>query len=108
MTGFKGVQNVNGRPKGTANKTTMETRDLFKTLLNNNIEQLQKDIDSLKPYERVKSVLELAKFVVPTLKAIEFDATLKVEENFKPLVLNFNKEQNQFIETILDSNNDTD
>jgi len=61
-----------GRFAGTPNKVTSEVRDQFKQLLENNIAQMQKDIDQLKPKDRISVLLDLAKFVIPTLKATEF------------------------------------
>lgn len=40
-------------------------------LFDNNIDRLQADIDRLTPALRVRALLELAKFVVPTLRAID-------------------------------------
>jgi hypothetical protein len=61
-----------GRDKGTLNKTTLELREKFTLLIESNFDKLQKDIDLLEPKDRIKTILELAKFVVPTLKAIDF------------------------------------
>lgn len=66
----KGIK-TGGRTKGTVNKVTPEIRNSFENLLSNNLEQLQNDIDKLKPYERIKILIDIAKFVVPQLKAIE-------------------------------------
>lgn len=60
-----------GRQKGSPNRTTKEIRNLFQQLLETNFTKLQSDLDKLKPEQRVKAILELAKFVVPTLKAID-------------------------------------
>ena len=60
-----------GRSKGTPNKTTAEIRNEFQLLISNNIEVLQQDIEPLEPKERIKTIIELSKFVLPTLKAIE-------------------------------------
>ena len=70
MSGFKGIR-ADGRPKGTPNKNTTKVRDSFACLLENNIDRLQDDIDGLKPAERLNLLLQVAKFVIPTLKAIE-------------------------------------
>jgi hypothetical protein len=51
-------------------------------LLNNNFNKLQSDIDLLERKDRIKTILELAKFVVPTLKSTEL--TTDVE---KPIFL---------------------
>src|SRR3972149_5572625 len=67
-----------GRSKGTPNKNTVELREKFTLLLENNFD---------KPKDRVKTLLDVAKFVVPTLKAIE----VKNDENnpnFLPVIIN--------------------
>lgn len=64
-------QKFGGRTKGTTNKTTAELREKFSLLLESNFDKLQKDIDLLEPKDRIKTILELAKFVVPTLRAVE-------------------------------------
>ena len=66
----KGVK-TGGRTKGAVNKSTGELREKFTLLLSNNFEKLQNDIDLLEPKDRIKTILELAKFVVPTLRAVE-------------------------------------
>jgi uncharacterized protein with WD repeat len=78
-----------GRPKGAINKTTSELREIFSLLLENNFDKLQTDIDLLEPKDRIKVILELAKFVVPTLKMTELS---KGNENgFNPVVINLGK-----------------
>lgn len=90
---FKGKINLEGRKPGTPNKVTHVVRETFGILLETNLEQLQKDLDVLKPYERIRVILELAKFVVPTLKAIEVDNTssdANIELN-QPIILQINE-----------------
>jgi hypothetical protein len=67
---FKGTRQ-NGRTPGTQNKTTKEIRETFKNLLENNLEQVQSDLDSLEPKDRVLFLLKLTSFVIPTLRSIE-------------------------------------
>jgi hypothetical protein len=79
----KGVSgNPNGRKKGVPNKATKELRETFKELLHSNLPKIQKDIDSLKPIERVTIIIQIAKFILPTLKAVD------IREN-ETLVINF-------------------
>ena len=75
-----------GRTKGTVNKTTAELREKFSLLLDNNFDKLQSDIDLLEPKDRIKTILELAKFVVPTLRAIELST--ENENGINPVVIN--------------------
>lgn len=67
-----------GRDKGTLNKTTAELREKFTLLIESNFDKLQTDIDLLEPKDRIKTILELTKFVIPTLKAT--DLTVESEQ----------------------------
>jgi hypothetical protein len=69
MTQF--IKGQGGRPKGAKNTVTQEVRKHFETLICKNLEQLQKDIEALEPKDRIKVIIDLSKFVVPTLKSIE-------------------------------------
>jgi hypothetical protein len=80
-------QKFGGRTKGTSNKTTTELREKFSLLIENNFDKLQQDIDLLEPKERVKTILELARFVVPTLKASEL--TTDSNNSFQPITITF-------------------
>ena len=49
----------------------------------NNFEQLEEDLKSLKASERVKAIIDLSKFVLPTLKATEM--SLSNETKFQSI-----------------------
>ena len=87
MSGFRGTQNKNGRPKGTQNKDTAQIRTSFQYLIENNLEQLESDLKELKPFERIKMILELSKFVVPHLKSMEL-INPNEEDKFKRVIIN--------------------
>ena len=83
-----------GRSKGTPNKTTAEIREKYKMLISESIDTLKDDIDQLEPKDRIKAILELSKFVLPTLKATD----LKIDnsdENFKPVTIMFKNYKNE-------------
>lgn len=63
-----------GREAGTPNKITAEIREKFTLLVDNNLNRLQDDIDKLEPRDRLKMIIELSKFVLPTLKSTEIIA----------------------------------
>ena len=65
-----------GRKAGSLNRATKDIRDAFTLLIENNIDTLQKDLDSLEPKERVKLLLDMAQFVVPKLRSVD----LKTDE----------------------------
>ena len=77
MAAPKGQEKKGGRVKGTPNKENKSIRDAFHLLVENNIEKLQADFDALKEVERIKYTIELAKFCLPTLKAIEMQGEIK-------------------------------
>ncbi|MBK5209396.1 MAG: hypothetical protein JJE44_07820 [Flavobacteriaceae bacterium] len=58
-----------GRTKGVVNRTTAEIREHYQNLVSDNLEQLKSDLKELEPLARLKIIIELSKFVVPTLKA---------------------------------------
>lgn len=59
------TNNPNGRPKGTPNKATREMKEIVATIVENNIERLQKDIDSLTAKERLDVIVKLIAYIVP-------------------------------------------
>ena len=65
-----------GRPAGSKNKATAEVREKFKELVENNLSTFQDDLDTLQPYERLTIVMQMAKFVLPTLRATELTSDL--------------------------------
>jgi hypothetical protein len=78
-------QKFGGRTKGATNKTTTEIREHFQNLVSDNLEQLNEDLNSLEPLQRLKMIIEISKFVVPTLKATEL--TTDKENGFKPITI---------------------
>jgi hypothetical protein len=79
-----------GRTKGTPNKMTIEIREKFQTLLTDNLEQMQSDLDALEPKERLKTLLELANYVLPKLRTIDVNEIGNDAENdsFRPVIIN--------------------
>ena len=82
---FKKGNKLGGRKPGSKNKTTEEIRSKFSELLENNLETIQKDLDKLEPEERLKIILSLSKFVLPTLKTTE----LKGNKDQPTIVIDF-------------------
>ena len=72
-----------GRPKGSMNKATQEIRQKYLELIQNNFETLETDLRSLRSAERIKAIIELSKFVLPTLKATEM--SLSNETKFQAI-----------------------
>ena len=75
--------NRGGRPVGSKNNATSEIRNKYLQLIENNFKQLEEDLHALKASERVKAIIELSKFILPTLKATEM--SLSNETNFQAI-----------------------
>ena len=67
-----GHSHSTGRPKGSKNKTTEKIRDTFLHFVENNLERMQSDFDQLEAKDRFKYLFEMSKFILPSLKSIEF------------------------------------
>ena len=67
-----------GRTTGTPNKITADVRNMVKSIIEENMGQLQQDIASLSPKDRVMVMEKLLQYVIPKIQAVEFDATNEV------------------------------
>lgn len=81
-------QKTGGRTKGTPNKATAELRERFTSLLESNFDTIQNDLDSLEPKDRIKTILEISKFVIPTLKSVDH----QIETDLQNLKFDFEQE----------------
>lgn len=57
-----------GRKKGTLNKQTTKIKEVVHSLLANNIDQLQNDLDLLEPKDRINAILKLLDYAIPKKK----------------------------------------
>ena len=75
--------------EGVPNRATNEVRRAFKQLVENNLERLQKDLDKLEPKDRIRFILDMAKFILPTLQAVSVDDLRENEaKGFNVLTIN--------------------
>lgn len=86
---FHGQRNTSGRPKNAKNKVATAVKEAFACLLEGNLELLRDDIDQLKPYERIKVMLELANYVIPKLRATDLQIT--EQEAYKPIIIDMSQ-----------------
>lgn len=54
-----------GRSKGTPNKSTQEFRNVLKFILENKLEQIDTDLETLTPYQRLEMICRLMSFCIP-------------------------------------------
>ena len=75
--------------EGVPNRTTNEVRRAFQLLVENNLPKMQKDLDSLEPKDRIKFILDMAKFILPQLQSISIDDLREQEaQGFNVLTIN--------------------
>ena len=78
-----------GTRKGVQNRTTQQVRKAFQLLVENNLPKMQKDLDSLEPKDRIKFILDMAKFILPQLQSISIDDLREQEaRGFNVLTIN--------------------
>lgn len=84
-----------GRKKGSRNKTTEKVRETFLHFIYDNLDSLQNDFDQLEPKDRFKILLDMARFIIPTLRAVEFGNVLdEMNEKDFDVLINRLKEEN--------------
>lgn len=67
---MKGItNNPNGRPKGIPNKVTTDLRQWITSFIEDNLEQIQHDWETLEPRDRIVLFEKLLKYSLPTLQA---------------------------------------
>lgn len=60
-----------GRPPGSKNIATQEIRNNYNQFITKNMGKIQKDFDSLEPFQRINTLISISKFVLPALQSIE-------------------------------------
>lgn len=84
-TNFKGVRNVNGRPKGAMNKTTANTKAIIQKVVTQELAGLTELMAGLKPKERAEILVKLLPFVLPKQTEISIETPLY---QLQPITLN--------------------
>ena len=63
-----------GRQKGTPNKLTKEIRTVLKDLIYRELDEIQEQLDSLEPKQRIELVIKLIPYVLPKVDSISHSA----------------------------------
>jgi hypothetical protein len=69
----EGNKETRGRKRGIPNKNSAGVKDNLQLLVESNMLTLDKDLRLLTPKDRVRAIIDLCRFIVPTLKAVEQD-----------------------------------
>ena len=88
---FKGVRNENGRPVGSKNKSTVLIKNTIASILNDNVELFKEKLLKLNDKDFVRAYMDLTKYVIPTMKAVEVNEV--TEDNVPNWIDNYNEEQ---------------
>ena len=88
---FKGTRNENGRPVGSKNKSTILIKNTIASILDDNIELFKKKLLQLNDKDFVRAYMDLAKYIIPTMKAVEVNDV--TEDNIPSWIDNYNEEQ---------------
>ena len=88
---FKGVRNDNGRPVGSKNKSTILIKNTIASILDDNIELFKEKLLQLNDKDFVRAYMDLTKYVIPTMKAVEVNEV--TEDNIPSWIDNYNEEQ---------------
>ena len=59
-----------GRQKGTPNRVTKELRSVLKDILYQELEQIQEQLQTLNPKERVELIIKLMPYVLPKTTSV--------------------------------------
>ena len=85
MKKFNGTPNLNGRPKGSLNKSTAETKELLQKIVSNELEGIAERLEKLDNKERIDAVIKLLPYIVPKQSEISIDTEYR--NNFQPLTI---------------------
>ena len=88
---FKGVRNENGRPLGSKNKSTVLIKNTIASILNDNVELFKEKLLQLNDKDFVRAYMDLTKYVIPTMKAVEVNDVS--EDNVPAWIDNYNEKQ---------------
>lgn len=74
-----------GRKRGSKNKTTSKVKDAISDIVQDRIPNVISRLDEMSAKDEVNALIQLMKFVVPTMKAQEIDITSLPEGKINPM-----------------------
>ena len=67
----KGTRKTGGRKKGTPNRVTNDVRQWLNELINNNRQQVERDLRALKPKERLQILEKYMQYTIPKMQSVQ-------------------------------------
>jgi hypothetical protein len=95
------TNNPGGRPKGSPNRATEKMRCLITDFLDENFEQVSRDMMELEPKDRVKFYIDLLSFGLPRLQNQQVDLNQTNENIPQPVIIASDEKQRETIENLL-------
>jgi hypothetical protein len=68
--------NPKGRPKGTPNRVTGDLREFINSLLKRNRKQIESDLKTLEPHQRVAIYEKLLSYALPKMSSVTAEIDL--------------------------------
>lgn len=92
----KGNTAGKGRPKGSKNKQTERIRQFFADFMDKHIDELDDAFSELEAKDKFKFLIDMAKFVIPSLKSIELGNILDTlsDKDFEKLLSRLKEDYN--------------
>lgn len=89
-------EKTGGREKGTQNKLNVDLRAKLQSIINDNIENVQSDLDQLDPMQRLQILDKLISYVLPKLQAQTLDIELSTltDEQINQIIHSINIDEN--------------
>jgi len=93
MAALKGHKKTGGRLAGTTNKVTTEMKTWLKGLIDNNRQQIEKDLKSLEPKDRLLILERLMQYTVPKMQAVtaQIDLNCISDEQLNQIIYELTK-----------------
>ena len=80
------TNNPNGRPKGTPNKVTSSLRAFIRSVLDENREQIVRDLKAVSPKERLFFLEKLLQYIMPKQVAQSVDVFRFTDEQLASVI----------------------
>jgi len=80
-----------GRPKGSPNRSTEMMKRNISRAVNGQLDELKKDLDKIRqedPVLAIKLVTKLMEYVLPKMRAVDVEGSMKVENEIKSINVN--------------------
>lgn len=68
----KGIK-TGGRKEGTPNKTTKEIRNVLKSVIDNEIVNIETSLEGLTAKERLEFLIKLIPYVLPKVETVQYN-----------------------------------